>query len=335
MTEKAPQDQFDTSEIEFQMKVMEILHPYLGNKRKSIIEQKTRFVHYTSASNAISIIRNNCVWLRHSSVMNDFSEISHGHECLSVAWKENKSNGRLDNLFSRFKDDGIIANIEITYNGLAHSRDTNTYLVSISEHGSHELDEDRYGRLSMWRAYGGKTNVAMVVNNTPFLSYSDALDAYTTPVLYKDQEGFIEYFNNILDSMENNMETLLLIGASQFAQTFAYMLNSMSLSTKHPSFVEEREWRIIYSPKGDMNDRIIPSIETIDGVPQTIHKLLFKNYPEEGYLGATLPELINKIIIGPTEFPLVIFNSFLRELELVGIKNAAQLISVTNTPLRR
>ena len=44
-----------------------------------------------------------------------------------------------------------------------------TYLTSISEHRN---KEDTFGRLSMWRAYGETTGVALVMNNSPFLTPS-------------------------------------------------------------------------------------------------------------------------------------------------------------------
>ncbi|MFX6945320.1 hypothetical protein ABTH53_19890, partial [Acinetobacter baumannii] len=40
-----------------------------------------------------------------------------------------------------------------------------TFITSLSEHAD---SEDEYGRLSMWRAYGGRAGVALVLNNAAF-----------------------------------------------------------------------------------------------------------------------------------------------------------------------
>lgn len=63
-----------------------IFHPYAFNKVSAAIADGTRFVHYTSAAVAASIIENASVWMRKSSVMNDFAEIEHGFECLQNAY---------------------------------------------------------------------------------------------------------------------------------------------------------------------------------------------------------------------------------------------------------
>ena len=49
--------------------------------------QHTCMVHYTSAANFIDIVKGKQIWLRNSSVMNDFSEIQHGSQLLSSVRK--------------------------------------------------------------------------------------------------------------------------------------------------------------------------------------------------------------------------------------------------------
>lgn len=41
-----------------------------------------RFVHYTSAEAALSIIRTKRMWLRNTNCMTDFREVEHGHGIL-------------------------------------------------------------------------------------------------------------------------------------------------------------------------------------------------------------------------------------------------------------
>src|SRR5947209_3036157 len=64
-----------------------IFFPFHREKREQVQKSGRRFVHYTSAEVAFSILRNRQVWMRKSSLMNDFREIDHGQTCLSAAWK--------------------------------------------------------------------------------------------------------------------------------------------------------------------------------------------------------------------------------------------------------
>lgn len=57
---------------------------YEVETRRRFVRKGRRFVHYTSANGAASIIREQEVWLRNSSVMNDYSEVAHGEHCLSA-----------------------------------------------------------------------------------------------------------------------------------------------------------------------------------------------------------------------------------------------------------
>ena len=57
----------------------------------------------------------------------------------------------------------------------------NTYLTCVTEHSK---DEDDIGRLSMWRAYGGKTGIALVFKKDIFEKNTSDLGIYPSPVAY-------------------------------------------------------------------------------------------------------------------------------------------------------
>ncbi len=50
-------------------------------------EKKGRFVYYTSARVAMSILQRKEAWMRQATTMNDFSEIQYGLSRLSEAYK--------------------------------------------------------------------------------------------------------------------------------------------------------------------------------------------------------------------------------------------------------
>src|SRR5690606_28877157 len=115
---------------------------------------------------------------------------------------ENSSPGQR---FRAFLDEvfpGMRARLEADFfNHHSQLFPTGTYLLCLSEHVN---DEDATGRLSMWRAYGRGTGVAIVMNSAPFLGGSDVLKAYTSPVAYLSDETFVEEFAKVVDNVEAN-----------------------------------------------------------------------------------------------------------------------------------
>lgn len=261
--------------------------------------------------------------------MNDYREIEHGFDCLNSAYKNNKERllAVFDGLFP-----GFCEQLETLFNGwLPHFR-TDTYITCVSEH---DASEDKYGRLSMWRAYGGVAGVAMVFNGGPFLRPSDALRANTSPVAYLNDEQFTREFSALIDSVERNRDFILPLGEqSVFSNIFAAFRHAV-LCTKHPGFREEREWRVIYVPSFQRSDRMVSTIESINGTPQSVCKLPLKDVPEEKLIGLNLPELIDRVIIGPSKFPVGIYDALLTLLTEAGVENPASKIIISDLPLRQ
>jgi hypothetical protein len=191
----------------------------------------------------------------------------------------------------------------------------------------------------MWRAYGGNTNLAFVFKNDPFLSESDALNAFTSPVLYADSDSFKPNFLQVAENVERNIGMLCIAGEAIASHLMLSAMHFAALSTKHPGFAEEREWRVIYTPKlsltGSRSSRLESKIVSLGGVPQRIFALKLENIPEEGFLGATLPELLVEVIIGPSQFPWPIYDALVDKLHHAGIADAADRVRVSNIPLRR
>jgi len=187
----------------------------------------------------------------------------------------------------------------------------------------------------MWRAYGGSTGVALVLNNGPFLRPSDALKAYTSPVAYFSPEGFTQHFNKIVDAMEEHEDLLKELDYEELMGFVFHHFQYSILSTKHPGFKEEREWRIIYSPRLESSRHIRRDVETVRGTPQPVYKLPLQNFPEEGFTGATIPELLDRIIIGPTDHSFAAYEAFAALLEGAGVENAYEKVFMSDIPLRQ
>lgn len=306
-----------------------IFYPYATERSLEAARKNQRFVYYTSAETAMRIIRSQEVWMRKSHLMNDYREVEHGFDCLNRAYNKNKDRitSVLDGMFP-----GFCSRLETMFNNwLPHFR-TDTYITCISEH---ETSEDQYGRLSMWRAYGGGAGVAIVVNGGPLIRPTHALNAYASPVAYYSDQEVERELLRLVKNIEDNGEFVVSLGEEAFRGQMFSAFRSAVLCTKHPGFLEEREWRVIYSPSLAKSTRIISSIESVNGTPQSICKIPLKDVPEEGLHGLALPQFIDRIIIGPSKYPLGIYEAFSILLNEAGVPDTANKIIVSDVPLRQ
>ncbi len=260
--------------------------------------------------------------------MNDFMEVQHGLNCVSGAYNnaEGKFKKVLESVF-----EGVSAEIEKLFNGWMPHFKTDTYLSCFSEHDD---AEDTFGRLSMWRAYGGTTGVALVFNSAPFLLPSDALKAYASPVAYLVDKAFEEEFAKVAEAIEANSDFLRSQGRELFVSAVFNMLRFGCLCTKHPGFEEEREWRVLYGPTLAGSAHVIEDIKIINGTPQPIFKIPLKDIPDEGLTGVEIPALLDRIIIGPTKYPLAIWKAFVSLLGEAGVNEPQKKVRVSDIPLR-
>jgi hypothetical protein len=276
------------------------------------------------------MIQHKEVWLRNTTWMNDTSEIKYGTSLLVSAY--NSDQGRhlrkvLDNEWPGFAEE-----FEHVFSSWIEHWQQETYIACLTE----KLPkEDLIGRLSMWRAYGrGSSPIAFVVNGGPMLRPSDAVGAYTSPVAYLDQEDFNKEFGILVDNIVSNFDFVRALARDfTFNNIFSAFRYSV-ICTKHPSFYEEREWRIIYQPTYQPSERLIEDTKVIGGAPQRIFKIPMRDYPEEGFYGATLPDLLVRVIVGPGPDAANLHREFVRFLERAEVQDASTKVVVSNVPLR-
>jgi hypothetical protein len=314
-----------------EQRLWQIFHPYAAGRQTVALSQKTRFVHYTSADAAMKIIRNREVWMRKSTCMNDFMEVEHGLRCLinAVAQSEfgKRFNLALDQIFQGFSAE--LEKFFVRYIPLIR---TDTYITCLSEHLD---DEDTLGRLSMWRAYGETTGVALVMNSSPLLTPSDALNAWTTPVAYLSDQEFGNEFGHIADNIENEAGFIKTQDRELIKNYIFKMFWFAAISTKHPGFKEEKEWRVVHCPSIYPSNHLVKDIQPVQGVPQPIYKIRLEDIPDQGLTGINIPALVNRIIIGPTKYPLAMGEAFIDLLKEAGVQNLSGKVWRSEIPLRR
>lgn len=298
-------------------------YPEEGAQRAAA--KSKRFVHYTTADVARSIVEKKQVWMRNTRTMNDFREIEHGIECLENGL--NSPEGKaLHALLHSINGEGLDPFRNEHYINVYKN---STYITCISEHDD---SEDGIGRLSMWRAYGGTAGVAIVVKNTPFIEPNDNLGAWTFPVTYCGTDGYISKFAHMHAEISSNLAYFRQHKNAVLDRFYQFLLY-LVLCTKHPGFAEEREWRVVYNHMST-NPHIDRTIQSVRGTPQMVFMLPLRDIPSINFKGAHIPDFLDHLIIGPTTHPEVMREAFVQLLIDEKVADAANKVRVSDIPLR-
>lgn len=309
-----------------------VLSPNLVEEGRKLKDGESQLVHYTSSENALQIIKSRTFWLRNVRCMNDYSEVRHGIELLVKAFggQENERINRLYGLFDQIAPGAARTAVDKFNTWIPRLPDI-TFIGCLSQTDMNET----CGRLSMWRAYSSPSaGVALVLDKAPFVAETDALKAYSLPVAYLTDQQFIDGIDRCLMTLENIFPSLTGLDAPIIEHTVFWWLLCMAVGLKHPAFDEEREWRIIYIPEMGVSEAIIQSVESVRGLPQIVQKIPLIDDHERGLHGAHPDNLVRNLIIGPSEFPLVLRDAFVALLEEAGVTNAQDRVSISFIPLR-
>jgi hypothetical protein len=307
-----------------------IFMPHSTERREDMKKRKGLFVHYTSAENAIKIIQSKKVWMRNARCMNDYMEVSHGHDLLVKFFSD-------DVLKKSFIEALDPCGNEIAQKAMGlfdqwwNNIHLNTFISSISEH---DPKENSYGRLSMWRAYGQQSAKAAIVFKAPFDDTPNGLKLLLVPTAYFNQEELNIELNEVINNVNINRDFLTSQDDQLIINVIFGMFLMTAVSLKHEGFKEEREWRIIYLPELSPSKLMLREIETINGIPQCVYKIPLEDNQMENVVGLTIPSLIEKVIIGPTGYPLSLYNAFTLALEKAGVENPETRVIVSGIPLR-
>ena len=293
-----------------------------------LVENKRLVAHYTTSENGLKLLNSKTFWLRNSALMNDFSEIEHGHRCLDYALGSGGLHDRLSAVLNRAHP-GLWPQILARLAKQRVNSDQHVYLTSLSET---EANDD-LGKLSMWRAYGGRGGVAIIFKTKVFETEND-LGFYNSPVLYADEFEFALEFTKVVDRLENAVELLSRIDRLVVEQIVGNALQFATLSTKHPGFAEEREWRVIYTARDTPSKWIEFEAVTLSGQPQIVCKIPLRNQDGMNMPEMELTELIKKIIIGPCAFPQQTHLAYMKTLSELGFADPSAILRVSNIPLR-
>ena len=297
----------------------------------SQVPSPKRFVHYTSAEAALSIIKTKRMWMRNTTCMSDYREVQHGFELLNKFFSDKSKKEAFTAALDTCSPNSAEEAINL-FNQWWSDTQSNTYIASVSEHDD---DEDLYGRLSMWRAFGGMTARVAIVFSVPWVSLGAlALNLTLNPVAYLSEDEHQAEINAVIKNIRENCDFLGSVERSHIVGSVFNMLLAGVTCLKHKGFNEEREWRVLYAPNRDPSPLMEQSTEVIGGVPQIVYKAPLDGNVSQDLADIEMSRIVDRLIIGPSPYPWVMYQAFVAALNEIGVLDASKRVFVSDIPIR-
>ncbi|PTR10688.1 hypothetical protein C8R32_101218 [Nitrosospira sp. Nsp5] len=335
MTKEAQEMILTPEQFQLWLQLEGIFMPEATKKKNSFYESGTkseaRFVHYTSAEAALNIINSKRMWMRNTRCMSDYREVQHGFEILqgflSDKGKKDAFIKALDSCAPGAGDEAITL-----FDRWSDEIQWNTYIMSISEHDD---KEDSHGRLSMWRAFGGNgARVGIVLKLPWYAEKAGTLNVSFSPVAYLPKDKAHEMMDKVIGNIDANSDFLRSVDRSLIVKAVFSMLEFSVECLKHEGFHEEREWRVICGPGRSPSLHIESSTEFFGGVPQLVYKLPLDVTVSESLSHLEFSRLFDRLIIGPSPYPLVMYQAFVEALRKAGVADAENRVVASGIPIR-
>ncbi len=193
----------------------------------------TTLYHYTTLDAFISIIETRILRLSHINYLNDSSEYQYGLGLVNEAIEQKiKTTSELD-------PSSLLSGLQIAISAYANAN-VDYYVTSFSEVGN---------ALSQWRAYCQNGGVSLGFSARKLLKNesSNLQDVQLMKVLYNSDDQ-ISLINRVIDILITTMEDKNLSfenKGSNLLEVFVRITAMIIPWLKHPSFQEEKEWRLI------------------------------------------------------------------------------------------
>lgn len=265
--------------------------------------------HYTSPEVLIKVVEHQELWATHVRFFNDFKELGHAIDYVRDGIDRRLTNEYYKGAYSPVEQEGL--RLMARYAGVMAGSTFNVFIASLTEEGD---------QLSQWRAYcPASGGCAIGFPSSRLMAAAVAQGFYLTPCIYEHATQF-QIVNDIVEHHIASYRNRVSAGQDpddvreQMARAFALDVSRYGPILKHPSFKEEKEWRLV-SPQFETGN---PTIAYRPGkgsvVPYYKFSLLSKEYPN---LTSTPGDTENSlgVIVGPTsdvEAAYAAVESFLR-----------------------
>ncbi|TWB43421.1 DUF2971 domain-containing protein [Nitrospirillum pindoramense] len=309
-----------------------------GNHLSSIVnlvvmKERPLLAHYTSLSTMESILRGGEIWFSNPLFMNDFQEVRFGFiEGRNIVESEMLAlDKNLDHIGQRVAI--FLSAFTHYFKDYEEKHLFNLFIFCLSEFDPEFPD----GSLSMWRGYGGNGTGAALVFRTDFIKMNADSPFLICQVAYGTDESRREKIRSVVEIAKSQVAGNLVPNDKLYIlahETF-HVLRLLSLTSKHRGFMEEREWRVIYLPERDIQQRCPEYLTYIVGrngvEPKLRHPLKPISLPEGTTYDWNFENIVDRILLGPTQAtPLAIkgFSGMLKTLgkeELIGKVRASEI----------
>ncbi|MGY4291502.1 hypothetical protein ACVWXO_010768 [Bradyrhizobium sp. LM2.7] len=325
-------------QLELTRRMERIFTPHARKQRDALFEKGSdgsepdpRFVHYTSAENALSIINSKRLWMRNATCMSDYREVHHGFDILAKFFSDKPRLDVFTTALDRCAPGAAMEAINL-FNGWWNNIRDDTYIASISEH---KAAEDFHGRLSMWRAFGNTSARVALVIRVPYASGGAvALNLMFSPVAYLTETEIHNVIGEVIKNVDGNVDFLRGVDRQVVVNYLFQMLLAGVTCLKHEGFGEELEWRAIYSPRRAPSAFVEQSTAVIGGVPQMICKIPLDSSVSPALAELDLAVMFDRLIIGPSPHPLAMYEAFKGALTAAGVSDAGNKIFASGIPIR-
>lgn len=205
--------------------------------------------HYTDGVGLQGILTRDELWATDTRFLNDSTEINYGLEMAEEAVEAATSSGLWKQPTTHFLR-RVMATDGANLTGFLRAR-SEVYVACFCEEGD---------LLSQWRAYAGRDSAGGYAlkfqHRSPMTGWIDHLGRGTLRlqrVMY-DRGDQLAAFNDLIAALapiydlhhsEQRMNAL--------TQTLVDGILELATLCKHPSFQEEREWRVVYERSSDSN----------------------------------------------------------------------------------
>lgn len=260
-------------------------------------EEYETIYHYTDFGGLIAILESQSLYCTNINFLNDTKEFNHGVEILENiidSYQTNKTNERIFDLLKK--------QVNTIYN-------LDRYVTCFSKNGD---------LLSQWRSYGNQGK-GIAIGFHP-LEIEESLSEFLCGmnILYDEniQKNIIEeYIKITLKYFENSKELFDWTNYDYdflVADTILDFLEGVIAGFKHPSFIEEKEFRIEYKVDGNINKQDKKTIKFRHSENLLIPYItLISKFKERQLRAKTNPDILKhtdtdirlplkEIIIGPS-----------------------------------
>ncbi|OKO69371.1 DUF2971 domain-containing protein [Bradyrhizobium sp. AS23.2] len=298
----------------------------------TFVAKRPLLAHYTTVQTLEKILANNEIWLSNPLFMNDIEEVRFGviqgnemvlaRQELVDACKTPERAQQFKNAFSHF------------FNKFANEHILDTYVFCLSDHPR----DDNDGRLSMWRGYGANGNGVAIVFDTAQLTSLGSSPLIIAKVSYETNQARLAWLQNTMASFE-----ALLAGANipdeklyLAAHTLFERIKMFALFSKHRGFIEEQEWRVVYLPDRDKEQKLHSMFHYWIGPRGVEPKLRFKVQPIPKFTAddLSLNKITDRIILGPSISSPLARVSMDRMLNILNQPELKSKLRISTIPFR-